>query len=379
MRTAARLLPRFRNASLALAALATLPSLAGGCGKRGGGSGGAQPAGSTSASASGAPSSAAASASASGSAPSRSGSFTAELEGRPFSIGGAKVVPYANYLHVVLSSGPLDCDKSAREEDLVIELDLSPGPGGRFFAGAKQGVPVRWTAKQPFKWSQATPYQTIAIVEPFKLAAGERVKGSLELSLRHVVPTDDAGARVYQGAGTFDAPICPDPNGFKTLVGTPEEVGNEPFGGAFGGQKFTYKKALAIVFKDLRSSEEYVESILLYDDDSITCANRYDEDKKRRARYVSFTSIGGAGASHALGGVQSADASFSSPGSGKAAGAKWQFFARRRAWVKLDAYAFKAGGTLTGSLFAETTLDSKPEETGKMSGRFEAKICNLSW
>jgi hypothetical protein len=362
-----------RNALAGLAGLLPLATLA--CGKSG--SSGAQPSASASASASLAVASASASAVASA-PPSKLGSFAGSLEGRPFSIGGAKVVPMANYLHVVLSTGPLDCDKSSREEDVVLEADFAPGPGGKFLAGQKQGVPVRWTAKQPFKWSQATPYQTIGTLEPFKLAAGETLKGTLEFSLRHVVPTDDAGARVYEAKGTFEAPICPDPSGFKTLIGTPEDAGTEPFGGTFGGQKFTYKKALAIVFKDLRSSEEYVESIQLYDDDSITCQNRYDEDKKRKARYVSFTSIGGAGASHVLGGAQSADASFSSPG-GKGAGAKWQFFARRRAWVKLDKYAFKAGETLTGSLYAETTVDAKPEEAGKMQGRFEAKICNLGW
>lgn len=342
------------------------------------GSGGAQPSASQSASVI---ASASASASASA-APNKLGSFVAELDGRTFALGGIKIVPYANYLHVVLSSGALDCDKTPRDEDAIVELDLAPGPGGRFFAGQKQGVPVRWSsAKQPFKWAQATPYQTIATVEPFTLAAGEKVKGTLEFSLTYTDPREDAGAHTYKASGGFEGAICPDFNGFKTLKGSPEDAGAAPFAGAFGGQKFAYKKALAIVFKDLQSREEYLESIELYDDDTVTCANRYD--KKNGSRYVSVTSIGGAGAGHALGGVQSADASFSTPGHDKAGekkgSGKWHFFARRRAWVKLDKYAFKGGEVLTGSVFAETTPDTKADEAGLMQGKFEAKICNLTW
>ncbi len=346
------------------------------CGKSQG-SAGAQPA----ASSSSAIASASASASASVAA-NKLGSFVAELEGRTFTLGGIKIVPYANYLHVVLSSGALDCEKTPRDEDVIVELDIPPGPGGKFLAGQKQGVPVRWASeKLPFKWKQATPYQTIATVEPFTLAAGEKLKGTLEFSLSYTDPREDAGARTYKASGGFEGVICPDFNGFKTLKGSPEDAGAAPFAGAFGTQKFAYKKALAIVFKDLQSREEYVESIELYDDDAVTCANRYE--KKNAARYVSVTSIGGAGASHALGGVQTADASFSTPGHDKAGekkgGGKWHFFARRRAWVKVDKYAFKGGETLTGSLFAETTPDTKPDEAGLMQGQFEAKICNLTW
>jgi hypothetical protein len=361
----ARLPPPLFVVALALAA----------CGKSQG-SAGAQPVASSSALAS-----ASASASSSG-APSKLGSFIADLDGRTFALGGIKIVPYANYLHVILSSGPLDCDKTPRDEDVVVELDLAPGPGGKFFAGQKQGVPVRWSsAKLPFKWAQATPYQTIATVEPFALAAGEKLKGTLEFSLSYTDPREDAGAHAYKASGGFEGVVCPDFNGFKTLKGSPEDAGAAPFAGAFGSQKFAYKKALAIVFKDLQSREEYLESIELYDDDNVTCANRYD--KKNNARYVSVTSIGGAGAAHALGGTQAADASFSTPGhekpGEKKGGGKWHFFARRRAWVRLDKYAFKGGEVLTGSVFAETTPDTKADEAGLMQGKFEAKICNLTW
>ncbi len=343
-------------------------------------SGGATPAPSVSSKAApGASASASASASATA-ARGAIGSFTADLDGHPLALVGAKIVPYANYLHFILSSGPSDCDKAPRDEELVIEFDVPPGPGGKFFAGQKQGVPVRWSlGKQPFKWAQATPFQTVATLEPFTLAAGAKVKGTLEFSLAYKDPRDDAGAHAYKASGSFEAPICPDVNGFKSYKGTPEDVGDGPFGGAFATQKFTYKKALAIVFKDLQSKEEYLESIELYDDDTVDCKNRYE--KKNAARYVSITSIGGAGASHELGGVQAADASFSTP-SGKAdkkGGAKWHFFARRHAWVKLDKYAFKAGDVLTGSLYAETTPDTKADEAGLMKGKFEAKVCNLSW
>jgi hypothetical protein len=47
----------------------------------------------------------------------------------------------------------------------------------------------------------------------------------------------------------------------------------------------------------------------------------------------------------------------------------------RHAWVQFDKLELKGGGTVAGSVVAESGPDAKPEEQGKLAGRFEAKVC----
>ncbi len=46
-----------------------------------------------------------------------------------------------------------------------------------------------------------------------------------------------------------------------------------------------------------------------------------------------------------------------------------------RAWVRFDKLEFKAGGSVSGSVYADSRPGSKPEETGEIAGRFKAKVC----
>lgn len=302
--------------------------------------------------------------------------FRAELEGQPFELKGAKVVATSTALHLVLSTGQLACDSEPKDGDETIELDLSPGPGAKFSVGQAQGVPARWTApKRKLKRSFAGAHEAALTLEPFELVEGAAVAGSLAFDVGYSAARDDKTPRlVYRGAGRFSAPLCKDWNGFKALGGVPADAGASPFAGTFGGDSFTYQRALAIVMKDAQSDEDYLDSIELYDDPQVDCKTRFD--KKKTAKVVVFSSIGGGGAKHPLTGPQSADASFSVPAGG---GARVRAFASRRAWVSFDALAFKGGDALTGTLFAESSSTAKPADAAKMAGTVKATVCSLSW
>ena len=112
----------------------------------------------------------------------------------------------------------------------------------------------------------------------------------------------------------------------------------------------------------------------------MTCTNRWDEWKK--ADYFVVRAIGGASTrSKLLGKPQPADPSFSipkamTPGKGKTGMFHWFGGGGHRGWVQLDTLDFKGGGKVTGIVYADSASDSKPEESGKIGGKFEAKVCS---
>ncbi len=105
-------------------------------------------------------------------------------------------------------------------------------------------------------------------------------------------------------------------------------------------------------------------------------------DQRDKDKYFLVRSIGGTNSKKPItGSAQSADPSFSIPeimtgSTSKKPMGSWKIFggASRRAWIKFDKLSFGNGDTISGEVYADS-VEAKPEQTGKIGGKFEATIC----
>jgi len=280
-------------------------------------------------------------------------------------------------LHVTLSTEKIGCSYATPgDESYQIDLDLSPGPGGTYYAGHAIGVAVSWnSARLKLKQTHAGPHQTKLLLDPFVAKDGEHLKGTLWVDQTTKVSRPD-GTRVqydYRARGSFDLVICP---GYGAAVGLDplaKTAGPGLVTGTFGGHAFTAKSALAFVQKDWSSGLHYLDSIELYAVEEPPCSDRY---KLTATEHLTVRAIGGSGTLFPLTGQQPMEPAFTVPKTipGGSGYPKWFGGGQRRGWVQFDAFDLSAT-KLSGDLFAESSPGSKPEETGKLTGHFSAKIC----
>lgn len=282
-------------------------------------------------------------------------------------------------LHVTLSTEKIGCAwTTPGDEAYQLDFQLAPGPGGAYYAGHPIGVAVNWTSTRlKLKASHAGPHQTKLVLDaPLVAKDGEHVKGTLALEQSAKVSRPD-GTRVtyeYRARGAFDVVICP--AGYGGLSGLDplgKVAATTPVTGTFASIAFTAKSSLAIVQKDWASGLPYLESIELYETEDPSCADRW---KLSSTAHLTVRAIGGSGTIFPMLDQQPMEPTFTVP---KVAGGlgypKWFGGGQRRGWIKLDALDLTSGGKIVGELLAESSPGSKADETGKMSGRFTAKVC----
>jgi len=313
------------------------------------------------------------------------GPFAGNIEGEAKTFKYGKAVASYSGLHITLSTEKTDCKSfgAGSDEAYQVEFDLPPGPDQKFFAGHAIGTTAFLNSQRvKLKQSFLQPYEFTVNVEPFKLKEGETVKGNADFSMKYEEIKADTSKKTweYSGSGDFEVKICDDWNNFKKLPGLESDAESGPVTGTFDDEKFTYKTALANVWHDKANNVDYVESIEYYPVDDVTCSNRWDQWKKHP--YFIIRSIGGANTAQKFTGTQQpADPSFSIPKSAKGSSAampslKWfGSGGGRRAWVKFDKLDLKGGGAVNGTVFASSGPDAKADEKGKISGKFEAKVC----
>jgi hypothetical protein len=307
---------------------------------------------------------------------------TASIEGQDIEFKYAKAVAGYSGLQLVLSNEKVGCSGSPSDDAWQITFDLPPGPGGKFFTGGKKGsgVPMyinsqRLKLKSPF----VSPYLAVATVDAFKLEEGEHVKGTLDFDKKYQDYTSKKDFK-YSGHISFDAVICKDWNNFKYLASQPDSVEDGPVKGKYATNAFEYKSALATVIHDSDNDVDYIDQIDFYPTDKVTCAMKYDQRDKDK--FFLVRSIGGVGSKKPLNGApQSGDALFSIPeimpgSTSKKPMGSWKNFggASRRAWIKFDKLSFGNGDKISGEVYADS-VEAKPEQTGKIGGKFEATIC----
>ncbi|MGZ3453234.1 MAG: hypothetical protein ACXVEF_26765 [Polyangiales bacterium] len=313
----------------------------------------------------------------------KGGPFSGVLEGEAKTFKYGKAVAGYSGIHVTLSTEKTDCKSfgAGSDEAYQVEFDLPAGPDQKFFAGHKIGVSAYLNSQRvKLKQTFVQPYQFTVEVEPFALKEGETVKGSADFHMKYEEVKQDTSKKMweYSGAGSFEVKLCEDWNHFEKLPGLDGEASSGDVSGTFAGEKFSTKTALANVWHDKTNDVDYVESIEFYPTDDVTCSNRWEQYKK--SSYFIVRSIGGANNTQKLTGTQQpADPSFSIPkGKGSSATSNTKWFGSnggRRAWVKFDKLDLKGGGVVSGSVLAANAPDAKPDEKGKISGKFEAKVC----
>ncbi len=318
-----------------------------------------------------------------GESPGGSPTVFAHIEGRPLQFRYGKAYATSDTLHVVLSTEKTACTFApGTEEAYRIRFELTPGPSGRFYAGTPIGVGVNFESRRTrLAITAADPYLVTAIVEPFVLKPGSHVRGRLEFDVKFVKTKVDRSRQAYQsrGAGFFDVEICDDALVLQALQGQPPDAPEGEVSGTFAGQRFAFKTAIANVWHDPDNSQDYIDSIVFFPLNGITCANQWEQRDKVSLFMV--RSIGGAGSRQRFtGSPQPASASFFIPklaaGVNDATDAVYFFGGgAERAWVRFDKLDFKTGASVTGTVYADSREGSKIEEEGRIGGRFRAKVC----
>ena len=320
---------------------------------------------------------------AAGESPGGSPTVFANIEGRPLQLRYGKAYATSDTLHVVLSTEKTACTFApGTEEAYRIRFELTPGPGGRFYAGTPIGVGVSFESRRArLAITAADPYLATVIVEPFALRAGSHIRGRLEFDVKFVKRKVDRSRQSYQskGAGFFDVEICDDALVLQALRGQPPDAPDSEVSGTFAGQRFAFKTAIANVWHDPDNSQDYIDSVVFFPLAGIGCANQWEQRDKLNLFVV--RSIGGAGSRQRfIGSPQPASASFFIPklgaGVNEAADAIYFFGGgAERAWVRFDKLDFRTGATLNGTVYADSREGSKIEEEGRIGGRFKAKVC----
>ncbi len=311
---------------------------------------------------------------------SASGAFTAEIEGQEVVFKYGRVTGYGSF-HVELSNEKLSCKSFGPPSDdaYTVSFDLPAGPGGAFFAGQEIGTSVM-VNHQRIKLKNGyilAPFVKVS-VEPFTLKEGENVTGTLDFD--HVYVENKDGAKKdwkYKGSGKFEASICSSSSFDKVKSGLSKEAPETDLAGKFGPDTFKPKGALAIVGKDYGSNKLYLDRLEFYETAGVDCTNHWSTGRK--AAYFYLTDIGGTGDGYTLPGTQQPAKPWYAESKAKSPTATIKSFGYgggHRAWVKFDKIDFTKNATLTGVVVAESAPDAKPADTGKISGKFEAKVCN---
>jgi hypothetical protein len=319
-----------------------------------------------------------------GESPGGTPTVFANIEGRPLQFRYGKAYATSDTLHIVLSTEKTACTFApGTEEAYRIRFELTPGPGGRFFTGTPTGVGANFESRKTrLAITAADPYLVTATVDPFVLKSGSHIRGRLEFDVKLVKTKADRSKQAYQskGAGFFDVEICDDAGVLAALKGQPPDAPDGEVAGTFAGQRFVFKTAIANVWHDPDNAQDFIDSIVFFPVSGINCANQWDQRDKVNLFMV--RSIGGAGSRQRFtGSPQPASASFFIPklaADVNDATDSIYFFGggAERAWVRFDKLDFKAGSSVTGTVYADSREGSKIEEEGRIGGRFRAKVCS---
>jgi hypothetical protein len=243
--------------------------------------------------------------------------------------------------------GPCGTSLGGVEWSALVTFRVPPGPGGRFFAGAPIGAPLHG-------WIDGARIEhpaSIAIVElqPFELALGARVRGTLEFP---------------EGTGTFDAEICALQSNTSAL---PETVASLPLHGMIDGRTFEPTVALFQPSRVEEGEPPRLDMLRFYSDPHVDCEN-FGEGTRDG---LVLLQIGGTGSLRPL--VDSPQ-----PAWAAALGhpvERGHVVGRMPAWIRFDRIAFEAGARVTGELVVEQAGNNGP--VAHVEGRFDAQVCPL--
>jgi hypothetical protein len=304
---------------------------------------------------------AAGSGSAAGSAAAPAGAGVT-FEGKTMTFKGGKIDHVNQKERLVLSTGPLSCESDPGPNDTVLEIYMSPGPGGKYYAPGPVGVKAllsmgAGSTDKMYVLGGGELYGVLTL-EPGEWKKDNKVKGTIRI--------DDASEdkkATYTGSSPFEATVCElaaDPEGDTPLA---EDAGKDPAKGKLGELDFAFKSGIAVLHHDAKRDVDEIEEIQLYKAD-VDCAS-YASNKERPVRIVG--NAGASGKDVVVGAPQPRDIWWESSN-----------HLQGPAWVKFDAIDIKEGGEIKGSVYGEATparAKKYPKNGGKLAGTFTAKVC----
>jgi hypothetical protein len=316
-----------------------------------------------------------------GSKKSAGGPLKVNLEGKDIDFKYGKVRTFGSYLEVRLSTEDIKCDAFKGSDDAyTLTFNLSPGVDGKFYSGQKIGVNAHWSSESlKMKRETGYSYETVVVVDPFKLSAKEAVGGTIDFDVAWNDFSDTSKKKKYTGSGKWAATLCSDYSDYKSLTAI-DDPGSDALAGSWtdkAGKKesFEPKSGLVIVHKDSYSKEQYYGELMFFESEKVACSETWDARKKTKMATVTtgFAGISGSGEKHQLGGLQPASASISFPVAGKDPTS--HYFSEGRATVKFSEYKYEGGDKVTAFVSAQSPKSSY-DGSGELKGKMEVKVCN---
>jgi hypothetical protein len=276
----------------------------------------------------------------------------ANLEGKPFKFVSAKISDAAGVDRITLSTGALTCDADPASGDTTLSVDVGQGPGGKHFAPGPIGVDIElYNEEQEF--SIGNTLRGVLTLEPGEWKVGNKVKGTLRFE-------DVKDDKRYNGTGSFEAVVCDFGERDLKFPAVPEAADASPVSGNLGGEKFTYKSAIAQLSHDAARNIDFIEAITL-SDAAIDCSNWTRSAGTR----VTVGATGASGKDVFIGTHQPTQIGWFKNGSNT--------FLNGSSWIKYDALELNEGSEVKGSIYGEAAKDAK--YAAKLSGTFIAKVC----
>lgn len=290
--------------------------------------------------------------------------FEATFAGKPVTFASVNITNGVTHPVLRLTTDKTGCQQGYTSGDTMLEIDLQPGPGGKYFAPGPFGATAHLTNEVA---KYVTSYlDTYVTFEPGEWKAGNKIKGTLSIDA-----ADHSGDKkeTYTGSGSFEAEICemPDTTRNDVYAAAPETVDKGPVTGMVGKGKFTFGGGIALLRKK-DNGELAIGEIDLFDA-PVDCDSGRHQGKTNKLR---LADDGGATSKHNLPGTfQQRNIWLDTPNSGQSQHAGPE-------WVKLDQIDLKDGGDVKGSLYSATTdYEAKqyPDRVINVAGTFAVKVC----
>ncbi len=290
--------------------------------------------------------------------------LAATIEGKPYTFPGAYIDMATQNDTIKISTRAGGCGTEEVEGDVVLDIRLAAGPGGKRFAGSPHAVGVSIKNDKEDYASDGRDLAGVLWLEPAEWKVGGKVKGVLKFD--DIAKASDETYKQYSGYGAFEAEMCNLSTDDWRYQATPEKADDGPAKGEGGGIKFAFKSGIAVMRFDEPRKIDRIEEIHLFDAD-VTC----DDFSSAKGPHIRLRDLGGARGPTPLVGTHQEvkDVTFKEDG-------KDDLMVSGPGWIKFDALELKDGAEVKGTVHVESsTAKSNPATPSRLSGSFTAKVC----
>lgn len=289
--------------------------------------------------------------------------MAATIEGKPYTFPGVTISAATQRDVIKLSTRAGGCGTEEVDGDVVLDVRVAAGPGGKHFAPGPHAVGVSIKNEKEDYASDGRELTGVLWLDATEWKAGAKVKGVLKFD--DLAKAADESYKQYSGYGAFEAEVCDVSTADWRYQPTPEQADAGPAKGEGGGIKFAFKSGVAVMRHDDARKLDRIEELHLFDAD-VTC----DTFAAAKGPHVRLKSPGGAsGPRPLIGTPQDVEVTYKEDG-------KADFDVYGPAWIKFDTLELKEGTEAKGTVHAESsTAASNPMPPSRLSGGFTVKVC----